>query len=180
MPPGMLRLAPGGSCVYGEDNLNNFLPCRNAMKKYLRYLGPVLITALFVLAIYLLYHKLKAYSIAQIRESIQQVSTGSICFSIGLMIVNYIILVGYDWLALKAIHKSLPLPRGARLPGRAGRQLQLRGTAGRYERPLPVLFCLGLFPGRDRPSRAHAGRHLLGRCPGTVRRGLPAGAARDP
>ena len=27
------------------------------------------------------------------------------------MIVNYIILVGYDWLALKAIHKSLPLPR---------------------------------------------------------------------
>ena len=81
------------------------------MKKYLRYLGPVLITALFVLAIYLLYHKLKAYSIAQIRESIQQVSTGSICFSIGLMIVNYIILVGYDWLALKAIHKSLPLPR---------------------------------------------------------------------
>ena len=62
------------------------------MKKYLRYLGPVLITALFVLAIYLLYHKLKAYSI-------------------GLMIVNYIILVGYDWLALKAIHKSLPLPR---------------------------------------------------------------------
>ena len=73
------------------------------MKKYLRYLGPVLITALFVLAIYLLYHKLKAYSIAQIRESIQQVSTGSICFSIGLMIVNYIILVGYDWLALKAI-----------------------------------------------------------------------------
>ena len=65
------------------------------MKKYLRYLGPVLITALFVLAIYLLYHKLKAYSIAQIRESIQQVSTGSICFSIGLMIVNYIILVGY-------------------------------------------------------------------------------------
>ena len=81
------------------------------MKKYLRYLGPVLITALFVLAIYLLYHKLKAYSIAQIRESIQQVSTGSICFSIGLMVVNYIILVGYDWLALKAIHKSLPLPR---------------------------------------------------------------------
>ena len=27
------------------------------------------------------------------------------------MVINYIILVGYDWLALKAIHKDLPLPR---------------------------------------------------------------------
>ena len=37
------------------------------MKKYLRYLGPILITAIFLLAVYLLYNKLKAYSIAQIR-----------------------------------------------------------------------------------------------------------------
>lgn len=115
------------------------------MKKYLRYLGPVLITALFVLAIYLLYHKLKAYSIAQIRESIQQVSTGSICFSIGLMIVNYIILVGYDWLALKAIHKSLPLPRVG-LVSLVGQAVSynfgalLGGTSVRYRFYLPGAF----------------------------------------
>ncbi len=83
------------------------------MKKYLRYLGPILITAIFLLAIYLLYNKLKAYSIAQIRESIQQISYGRIGFSLVLMVINYMILVGYDWLALKAIHKSLPLPRVA-------------------------------------------------------------------
>ena len=29
------------------------------------------------------------------------------------MVINYMILVGYDWLALKAIHKQLPLPRVA-------------------------------------------------------------------
>lgn len=81
------------------------------MKKYLRYLGPVLITAVFLLAVYLLYHKLKSYSIAQIRESISQISNGRILFSLLLMVANYIILVGYDWLALKAIHKNLPLPR---------------------------------------------------------------------
>ena len=81
------------------------------MKKYLRYLGPVLITGLFVLAIYLLYQKLRAYSLEEIRLSIEQVSYASIALSIFLTIINYIILVGYDWLALKAIHKSLPLPR---------------------------------------------------------------------
>ena len=81
------------------------------MKKYLRYLGPLLVTGIFLLAVYLLYHKLKAYSIAQIRESIQQISYGRIGVSLVLMVINYMILVGYDWLALKAIHKKLPLPR---------------------------------------------------------------------
>ncbi|MBE6441611.1 MAG: lysylphosphatidylglycerol synthetase family protein [Desulfovibrio desulfuricans] len=81
------------------------------MKKYLRYLGPLLVAAVFVLAVYLLYHKLKSYSIAEIRDSVERISHGRILFSLLLMVVNYIILVGYDWLALKAIHKKLPLPR---------------------------------------------------------------------
>lgn len=83
------------------------------MKKYLRYLGHVLIIAIFALAVYLLYHKLKAYSIAQIRESVDQISWARIMLSMFLMVINYVILVGYDWLALKAIHKKLPLPRVA-------------------------------------------------------------------
>ncbi|MBO6170699.1 MAG: UPF0104 family protein, partial [Desulfovibrio sp.] len=81
------------------------------MKKYLRYLGPLLVAAIFVLAVYLLYHKLKSYSIAEIRDSVARISHGRILFSLLLMAVNYVILVGYDWLALKAIHKKLPLPR---------------------------------------------------------------------
>lgn len=81
------------------------------MKKYLRLLGHLLICAIFVLAIFLLYNKLKSYSIAQIRESIDQISCGRIAVSLVLMVINYMILVGYDWLALKAIHKKLPLPK---------------------------------------------------------------------
>ncbi|MDR1659036.1 MAG: hypothetical protein LBR94_01675 [Desulfovibrio sp.] len=83
------------------------------MKKYLRYLGPVLVTAIFVLAVYLLYQKLKAYSLVQIRESLEQISLERIGFSLLLMVVNYMILVGYDWLAIKAIHKTLPVGRVA-------------------------------------------------------------------
>lgn len=81
------------------------------MKKYLQYLGRVVVFAIFILAIYLLYNKLKAYSIAEIRESIQQISWRRIGFSMALMVINYIILVGYDWLALKAIHKKLSISR---------------------------------------------------------------------
>lgn len=81
------------------------------MKKYLRLLGHLLIGAIFILAVYLLYNKLKAYSINQIRESLQQISYGRIFISLFLMIINYAILVGYDWLALKAIHKKLPLAK---------------------------------------------------------------------
>ena len=58
------------------------------MKKYLRYLGPVIVTGIFVLAVYLLYNKLKAYSSAQIRQSIEQISYGLIGFSIVLMVIN--------------------------------------------------------------------------------------------
>ena len=81
------------------------------MKKYLRYLGPLLVAAIFVLAVYLLYHKLKSYSIAEICDSAERISHMRILCSMLLMVVNYIILVGYDWLALKAIRKNLPLPR---------------------------------------------------------------------
>ncbi len=81
------------------------------MKKYLRHLGPVLISIIFVGAMYLLYNKLKAYSFAQIQESLSQISNWRLLASVGLMIVNYLILVGYDWLALVAIKRPLPLQK---------------------------------------------------------------------
>ncbi len=83
------------------------------MKKYLRYLGPILISCIFIGAIYLLYHKLKAYSLVQIRDSLSQIPDWRLLASVALMIVNYIILVGYDWLALVAIKKPLPIKRTA-------------------------------------------------------------------
>lgn len=79
------------------------------MKKYLRYLGPVLVTLIFCLAVYLLYHKLKAYSIADIRAAMAQIPWLRMGLCVALTFVNYLILVGYDWLAIRAIHKSLPL-----------------------------------------------------------------------
>ncbi len=81
------------------------------MKKYLRHLGPIIISCIFAGAMYLLYQKLQSYSLQQIRESLTQISHWRLFASVLLMLVNYVILVGYDWLALLAINKPLSLKR---------------------------------------------------------------------
>ncbi len=81
------------------------------MKQYLRHLGPLLISCIFVGAMYLLYQKLQSYSLDQIREALIQIPHWRLLASVALMLLNYVILVGYDWLALLAINKPLSLQR---------------------------------------------------------------------
>ncbi len=81
------------------------------MKKYLRHIGPVIISIIFVGAMYLLYNKLKSYSLEEIQVSLSQISNWRLLASIGLMILNYLILIGYDWLALVSIKKPLPVQK---------------------------------------------------------------------
>ncbi|MEI3479280.1 MAG: hypothetical protein V8Q84_09495 [Bilophila sp.] len=88
---------------------------------------------------------------------------GSIVLSVLLAVLNYLILIGYDWLALKAIHKSLPLSRVSLVsPRGAGGQLQFSRAARREHRAFPLLFELGLFPDGHRAAGADARHHLLG------------------
>ena len=81
------------------------------MKKYLSLLGKIAVLGIFILAIWLLYHKLRSYSLGEIKHSLHQIPSAQLLLSFILMILNYMVLVGYDWLALKAIHKKLGLPR---------------------------------------------------------------------
>ncbi len=81
------------------------------VKQTLRRLGPVLVACIFAGAVWLLYREVSKYSFADIRMSLSRISTWHILLSIFLTIINYIILIGYDWLALKGIHKTLPLTR---------------------------------------------------------------------
>ncbi len=81
------------------------------MKQYLRHLGPVLITCIFAGAMYLLYQKLQSYSLDEVRNALVQIPHWRLLASVALMLVNYMILIGYDWLALVAINKPLSLKR---------------------------------------------------------------------
>lgn len=81
------------------------------MKKYLPYLGKLLVLAIFVLAVWLLYAKLRSYSLQEIKHSLHQIPSRRLLLSLILMVLNYMVLVGYDWLALKAIRKRLGMAR---------------------------------------------------------------------
>lgn len=83
----------------------------STVKNLLRRLGPILVACIFAGAIWLLYREISKYSFADIRTSLARISIVSLLLSVFLTVINYIILIGYDWLALKGIHKSLPLAR---------------------------------------------------------------------
>ena len=76
-------------------------------KLLLNYLGKIAVLGIFILAIWLLYSKIQSYSLAEIRYSLRQIPNSRITFSFCLMVLNYLVLIGYDWLALKAIKKAL-------------------------------------------------------------------------
>jgi len=81
------------------------------MKKYIKIFGKILIALVFCLAIWLLYQKLQSYSMSEIKEAISQISPANLILSCVFMVLNYIVLMGYDWLALRAIKKNLTFAR---------------------------------------------------------------------
>ncbi len=83
------------------------------MKKFLPILGKLLVVVIFLFACWLLYHKIRSYSLKEIIDSILHIHSFQLLTAALLVILNYIILVGYDWLAVHAIHRRLHLVRVA-------------------------------------------------------------------
>ena len=80
------------------------------MKKLLfRFLGPCLVVLVFVLAIRLLYGIIKDYSVHDIVDSMRQIPAVWIAAAAALTVVNYFILIGYDYLAVRYVEAPLPL-----------------------------------------------------------------------
>ncbi len=81
------------------------------MKKFWNIFGKLFVLLIFCLAIWLLYSKLRSYSLDEITNSISQISAFNLFLSFCFMVLNYIVLFGYDWLALTAIKKKLSFAR---------------------------------------------------------------------
>ena len=77
--------------------------------RYLRYLGPVVIFLVFVLAIRLLIGILHKYTVAEIIDSVRQIPSSWILAALVVTVVNYAILVGYDFLAIRYVKEPLAL-----------------------------------------------------------------------
>lgn len=78
-------------------------------KSPLRRIGQILPLVLFAGAAWLLYHEIRKYDWREVLASFGEIPLPQIFASLALMVVNYGILIGYDWLALFAIHRRLPL-----------------------------------------------------------------------
>jgi uncharacterized membrane protein YbhN (UPF0104 family) len=79
------------------------------MKRWLHLFGRLIVLALFIAAAWLLYKRLEEYTLADIWRAVLQVSAGQIAAAAALTVLNYLILVGYDWLAVRWIKEPVPL-----------------------------------------------------------------------
>jgi phosphatidylglycerol lysyltransferase len=77
------------------------------MKKHLQNVGYLISITLFVLAVVVIYHKLRQYHYHDIVTEIQQTPLSFLLLATGLTFLNYLVLTGYDTLALRYIQAPL-------------------------------------------------------------------------
>ena len=80
------------------------------MKRFLHIFGRLLIVMVFLGAAWLLYDRLKHYTFAQVWNAVAAISVWRLLTAALLTVLNYIILIGYDWFAVRWVgEKSLPV-----------------------------------------------------------------------
>ena len=79
------------------------------MKRYLRWLGPLAALLVFAAAVWLLYGKLRHFPYHEFEEGLRQVSPVRVVAAAGLTGLYYLILVAYDFLAVRYVGYRLPL-----------------------------------------------------------------------
>ncbi len=71
------------------------------MKRFLHRFGRLLVLAIFLAAAWLLYERLKHYTLCQIGNALSGIPWWHIAVAALLTVANYGILVGYDWFAVR-------------------------------------------------------------------------------
>ncbi len=75
------------------------------------WLRPLVILALVSVALWLLHGELAHYHLRDVENSLASMSWQQLGLAGALTCLSYIVLVGYDWIAVEAIGQSLPLGR---------------------------------------------------------------------
>ena len=81
------------------------------MKRLLHRLAPILILAVTAGCCWLLYKQLREYNLADIRQAWNEMPASSLWQAAGLALLSYVVLVGYDFLAVRSIEHPLPLKK---------------------------------------------------------------------
>lgn len=83
------------------------------MKRYLHLLMPALVLLIFGGALWLLFEELRHFSYQDLMAGFAAIPLSRIFLAIGLTVLNYVILVNYDWLAVRYIGHRMSLERVA-------------------------------------------------------------------
>ncbi len=76
-------------------------------KKLIHHFGSLLAVTLFALALWALHHELKAYEIQDIFNSLKKLPAARVSVAVFLMILDYVIMTGYDFFALRYVKRRL-------------------------------------------------------------------------
>jgi len=71
-------------------------------------LGSLAVVCVFLAAVYVLHRELRDYSLRDIEDRLSLISWGQLVSALGLTITSYVLLTGYDWLAIHYINRTLP------------------------------------------------------------------------
>lgn len=76
------------------------------LRKILYRIVPIFALVLFIAAVVLLHHNLKQYHLRDIIQSLHEIRGNRILLSLGLTCLSYLVLSGYDIMALLYIKKT--------------------------------------------------------------------------
>ncbi len=82
------------------------------MKAHLRAAaGPLFVLCMLVSALWLLHRELREYHLNDFLRAVGEITPAKISLSLALTFLNYVILIGYDWLGIKYIRHAMSFPR---------------------------------------------------------------------
>jgi uncharacterized membrane protein YbhN (UPF0104 family) len=81
------------------------------MKRLLHWFGHLLILAVFLGAAWLLYDRLRDITLAEVWQALCDTPLTGIAAAVVLTVLNYVILIGYDLLAIRWVGEPIPLRR---------------------------------------------------------------------
>lgn len=85
---------------------------RETLTKLTQKITHLLPVVLFACALYIVHHELKAHDLSDILSTLQTMPIRIVFAAFVLTVINYLVLAGYDWLALRFTgHTQIPLPK---------------------------------------------------------------------
>ena len=85
---------------------------RETLSLFTQRITHLLPVALFACALYIVHNQLKVHHLSDILSSLQSIPMRIVFAAFVLTVINYLVLAGYDWLALRFTgHKQIPLPK---------------------------------------------------------------------